>query len=76
MDRRPPPTGLPIIDNLLAALWALLAALNMALTPSLFADLAVGVGAALTAVLTALRIYEHLAGEPISETLTGVEQEA
>jgi len=69
MDRRPPATGLPIIDNVLALAWASFAVLNFTVTPSVFADLMIGLGAALTAVLTLLRIYEHLVGEPISETL-------
>jgi len=69
MDRRPPTTGLPIIDNVLAFTWASFAVLNMTLTTSMFADLMVGAGAAATLVLTLLRIYEHLVGEPISDTL-------
>lgn len=73
MDRRPPTVGLPIIDNLLAAAWACFAVLNMTLTPSIFADLMVGAGAAATLVLTLLRIYEHLVGEPISETILATE---
>jgi hypothetical protein len=70
MDRHQPPrTGHPIIDNLLAASWAALAVLNFTLTPSIFADLMVGAGAAATLVLTVLRIYEHLVGETLTETL-------
>jgi len=70
MDRHQPPrTGHPIIDNLLAASWASLALLNFTMTPSIFANLMVGAGAAATLVLTMLRIYEHLVGETLTETL-------
>jgi hypothetical protein len=69
MDRRPPKTGHAILDNLLAASWASLAFINEWLSVSTFADLMVGLGAAATLVLTLLRIYEHLVGEPVSATL-------
>lgn len=70
MERqRPPRTGHPMIDNVLAALWASFAAINM-LSPSIIADLTVAAGAGATCILTLLRIYEHLAGETITETLT------
>jgi hypothetical protein len=71
MDRKPPKTGNPVIDNLLAAAWTLLAVTNFTMSASVFANLMVGAGAAATLVLTMLRIYEHLVGEPISETITG-----
>jgi hypothetical protein len=73
---RTPKTGLPVLDNILAAVYLLFAGLNWMLTPSIFADLMVGVGAGATALLTFLRIYEHLIGEPVSETLFNIEQEA
>jgi len=73
---RAPETGLPIVDNLLALAFLVFAALNFALAPGVFADIMIGIGAGATAVLTLLRIYEHLIGEPISETLFGIEQEA
>jgi hypothetical protein len=68
-QRRPPQTGLPIVDNLLAASWTLFAALNAIMSASVFADLMVGAGAFATLILTLLRIYEHMVGEPVSETL-------
>lgn len=73
--RRAPRIGHPIIDNLLFAIWVLLAATNEWLSVSQFADLMVGVGAMTTAILTVLRIYEHLAGETVMTTLTTEEQE-
>jgi len=70
MDKRPPRTGNPILDNLLLATWASLAFVNNWVSVSAFADLMVGLGAAATLVLTCLRIYEHLAGETLTATLT------
>jgi len=70
MDRHPPKIGMPILDNLLAATWASLAAANFWVTPSVFANVSVGVGALATLFLTLLRVYEHLAGETVSETIT------
>jgi hypothetical protein len=64
------------VDNLLAAAWTLLAVLNFTVKASVFADLAVGMGAAATLVLTVLRIYEHLVGEPVSDTLFTQNEEA
>jgi hypothetical protein len=60
-----------VIDNLLAAAWTCLAVTNFTMAASTFANMAVGLGAVATLILTMLRIYEHLAGEPISETITG-----
>jgi len=77
MDRtNPPRVGHPIVDNLLAAAWTLLAAIHFSISASVFADLAVGMGAAATLVLTMLRIYEHLVGEPVSDTLLTQNEEA
>ena len=70
MERSPPKIGVPILDNLLAAAWAALAAANFWVTPSAFANIAVGIGALATFVLTLLRVYEHLAGETVSNTLS------
>jgi len=75
MDRKPPKTGLPIIDNLLAAAWGCLAALNLTISASTFADVMVGLGAMATLVLTVLRIYEHLMGETVFDTLIRTDQE-
>jgi len=74
MDKRPPRTGNLILDNLLAAAWASLAVINKWLSVSAFADLMVGMGALATLVLTCLRIYEHLAGETLTATLTKEEE--
>jgi hypothetical protein len=70
MDKKPPRTGNAILDNLLLATWASLAVVNNWISVSAFADLMVGLGAAATLVLTCLRIYEHLAGETLTKTLT------
>jgi hypothetical protein len=75
MDKRPPRTGNPILDNLLLATWASLAFVNNWVSVSAFADLMVGLGAAATLVLTCLRIYEHLMGETLTTTLTEKEGE-
>jgi len=75
MDKRPPRTGNPLLDNLLLATWASLAAVNNWISVSAFADLMVGLGAAATLILTCLRIYEHLAGETLTTTLTEKEGE-
>lgn len=75
MEKRPPRTGNPILDNLLAATWASLAVVNSYLSVSAFADLMVGCGAMATLILTCLRIYEHLAGETLTTTLTEKEGE-
>jgi len=69
MERKPPVTGHPTLDNILALAWASFAVLNFTVSPSVFADLMVGMGALATLILTALRIYEHLVGEPISDTI-------
>jgi len=70
MERQPPKIGVPILDNLLAATWAALAAANFWVTPSVFANISVGIGALATLLLTLLRVYEHLVGETVSETLS------
>jgi len=75
MDKRPPRTGNLILDNLLAAAWASLAVINKWLSVGAFADLMVGMGALATLILTSLRIYEHLAGETLTATLTEKEGE-
>ena len=69
MDRRPPQTGLPLVDNLLALAWTFFAVLNFTITPSGFANIAVGLGALVTTLLTILRIYQHLAGETVVDTI-------
>jgi len=74
MDKRPPRTGNLVLDNLLAAAWASLAVINKWVSVSAFADLMVGMGALATLVLTCLRIYEHLAGETLTTTLTKEEE--
>lgn len=65
MARRAPRTGHPLVDNLLIVAWTTLFAVNEWVSLSQFADLMVGVGALLTGVLTAMRIWQHLAGETI-----------
>jgi len=67
--RQPPRVGHPFLDNIIAAAWAAFAAMNFWVSPSVFADLMVGLGALATTALTALRIYEHMVGEPVSDTL-------
>jgi len=69
MERKPPEIGHPFFDTLLGIAWGVLFAINL-LSVSAFADLMVALGAAATTVLTTLRIYEHLAGETVSTTLT------
>ena len=69
MARRAPRTGHPLIDNLLIVAWVALAGANQWMTVSQLADLMVAIGAALTAFLTALRIYQHLAGETILSSI-------
>jgi len=68
MDRRPPRTGFPLLDNVLAILWVLLAWVQW-ISVQQFSDIAVGLAGIATAVLTALRIYQHLMDETVSTTL-------
>jgi len=53
-----------------------LATFNFWFSASAFADVMVGLGALATALLSALRIYEHLVGETLSDTLWQQEAEA
>ena len=68
MDRRPPSTGFPLLDNVLLVIWATLAWAQW-ISVQQFSDLAVALAGFATAVLTILRIYQHLADEKISTTL-------
>jgi len=67
--RRPPKIGHPVLDTLIGVAWAVLATFNFWFSASAFADVMVGLGALATALLSALRIYEHLVGETLSDTL-------
>jgi hypothetical protein len=70
MDRpRPPQTGIQVVDNILIALWPVLVWVNFSFEPGAFANVCVGLGAIVGALLTALRIYEHLAGETVAKTV-------
>lgn len=70
MDKpRPPQTGIQIVDNVLILIWPLLIWLNVSLSASGFANICLGLGSIAGAILTALRIYEHLAGETVATTL-------
>lgn len=68
MPRKAPKTGHPLIDNLLLLSWLSIFGMSI----SQMADLMVAVGGLLTAVLTALRIYQHLAGETVVGTVLRV----
>lgn len=76
MDKpRPPQTGIQIVDNVLILIWPLLIGLNATFDASTFANLALGLGSLVGALLTALRIYEHLAGETVATTIYESESE-
>jgi hypothetical protein len=57
------------VDNALILLWPVLIYLNLSLSASSFANICIGLGSIAGAILTALRIYEHLKGETVATTL-------